>query len=155
MRGSAVFGIGNSDRGDDAVGPIVIRLLRNRAPAAVRIVEHDGAATALLADFKSLSQAWLIDAAQSGAASGTIHRIDCSITGAAVPSRSVSSHGLGLAEAIALARILGTLPQQCILYAIESQHFTHGAPPSPPVLHAAHEVAERILAELLTLPQPS
>jgi hydrogenase maturation protease len=150
-----VLGIGNCDRGDDAVGRIVARLLRKRVPATIRIVEHDGEATAVLAELQALRRAWVVDAAQSGAPPGTIHRIDCSVTDAVVPSGSVSSHGFGVAEAIALARALGTLPPHCIVYAIEAAQFTPGAPPSPEVMRAAHEAAERILAELATPPPPS
>jgi hydrogenase maturation protease len=152
---TAVLGIGNCDRGDDAVGRIVARLLRGRVPATVRIVEHDGEATAVLAELQGLRRVWVIDAAQSGAPPGTVHRIDCSVTDAAVPSGSVSSHGFGVAEAIGLARALGTLPPLCIVYAIEAAHFTPGAALSSAVTQSAHDVAERILAELATPLQPS
>jgi hydrogenase maturation protease len=150
-----VLGIGNCDRGDDAVGRIVARLLRKRVPATIRIVEHDGEATAVLAELQALRRAWVVDAAQSGAPPGTIHRIDCSVTDAVVPSGSVSSHGFGVAEAIGLARALGTLPPLCIVYAIEAAHFTPGAAPSSAVTQAAREVVERILTELATPPRPS
>jgi hydrogenase maturation protease len=150
-----IVGIGNPDRGDDAVGRIAARQLIQRAPADVRIVEHDGEATGLLNDFQSVRHAWLIDAAQSGSPPGTIHRIDCSAADAVPPRGSLSSHGFGVAEAIALARVLGELPLHCIVYAIEAAQFTPGAAASPAVTLAAHEVAERILAELATLPRPS
>ena len=47
-----VFGIGNPDRGDDAVGRIVARSLRASAPADVRIAEQGGEAGALLAELQ-------------------------------------------------------------------------------------------------------
>jgi hydrogenase maturation protease len=141
-----VLGIGNPSRGDDAVGHLVSCLLRPRLPSSIRVIEHGGEATALLAVLEGATDAWLIDAAQSDAAPGTIHRIDCE--GAVVSHRAVSSHGFGIAEAIELARALGTLPRRCIVYAIEAADFTAGAPLSPPVTRAAREVAARILAEL-------
>jgi len=134
---------------------MVARLLRPHVPVGVRILEQDGEATELVTDLQGVRHAWLIDAAQSGATPGTIHRIDCSNTDAVLPRGSLSSHGFGVAEAIALARALGTLPPYCIVYAIEAEQFTPGAAPSPAVTRAAHEVAERILAELLTPPPPS
>jgi hydrogenase maturation protease len=149
--GTVVLGVGNPDRGDDAVGRAVARLLR--VPAGVQVLELDGEATAILTALQGSESAWLIDAAQSGAPAGTIHRIDCCVTGAVIPCSTVSSHGFGVAEAIALARALDTLPPRCIVYAIEAAGFSHGAPLSPAVAHAAHEVAERILAEL-TPPPP-
>jgi hydrogenase maturation protease len=146
-----VIGIGNPDRGDDAVGRIVARLLRDRD---VQAVEHAGEATALQRVLEGVDKAWLIDAAQSGAPPGTIHRIDCA-TDAPMPRSTTSSHGFGVAEAIALARALGTLPPHCVVYAIEVADFTAGAALSPAVTHAAHECAERIFAELVTQPLPS
>jgi hydrogenase maturation protease len=143
-----VIGVGNPDRGDDAVGHLVTHLLRSRIPANVRVVEHHGEATPLLGALESADHAWLVDAAQSGAQPGTIHRIDCAASDRLVPRGSLSSHGFGVAEAIALARVLGTLPPDCIVYAIEASQFTPGAAPSPAVTRAAHQVAERILAEL-------
>ena len=149
---SLVIGVGNPIRADDNIGRVVVDLLRSRAPASVRLIERDGEATALLADLQSARRAWLIDAAQSGAQAGTVHRIDCA-GNALLPRRSVSSHGFGLAEAVALARALGGLPPHCIVYAIEAAEFTPGAAPSPAVMRAAGEVADAILAELAT-PQP-
>ncbi len=126
------------------------RLLRLHV--GTQVVEQDGEATALLAVLQSADRAWLIDAAESGAPAGTIHRIDCA-TNKVPPRGNVSSHGFGVAEAIELARTLSTLPQHCIVYAIEAADFAHGAEVSPAVMQAAHEVAELILAEL-TQPPP-
>lgn len=143
-----VLGIGNPDRGDDAVGRLIARALRTRVPADVRIAEHDGGATALVAALQSARHAWLIDAARSGAPPGTVRRIDCSETDLDIPSGTVSSHGFGVAAAIALARALDVLPRQCIVYAVEAADFNAGAAPSHEVLDAVDDVVERILAEL-------
>jgi hydrogenase maturation protease len=145
---SLVLGIGNPDRGDDAVGRLVVRSLRTQVPACVRVAELDGEATALLAELQSVQRAWLVDAARSGAPSGTIHRIDCSKADLALPSGTVSSHGFGLAEAIGLARALDVLPRQCIIYAVEAADFTAGVAYSSAVPAAVDQVVMRILAEL-------
>jgi hydrogenase maturation protease len=117
-------------------------------------MEHDGEAIALLTALQGADRVWLIDAAQSGAQSGAIRRIDCATD--SVPARpSTSTHGFGVGAAIELARALGTLPKHCIVYAIEAADFTAGTAPSPAVARAAHDVAERIRAELATPPPPS
>jgi hydrogenase maturation protease len=146
-----VLAIGNGDRGDDAAGPITGRLLRERLTLGARIIEHTGEATSLLDVLQSSQHVWLIDAAQSGATPGTIHRIDCAIADAVLPRDTASSHGFGVAEAIGLARALGTLPAHCIVYAIEAADFTAGASPSPAVTRSARQVADRIAAELAEL----
>jgi hydrogenase maturation protease len=142
-----VLGIGNPNRGDDAVGRLVARALCVRLPEAVRVIECDGEATAVLAELQTAQRAWLIDAARSGARPGTIHRIDVSAADLALPAGGVSSHGFGVIEAIALARALGLLPRQCIVYAVEAAAFTVGAALSPAVKRAVDEVAARIMAE--------
>ena len=103
---------------------------------------------ALVAELQSVQCAWLVDAAQSGARPGTIHRIDCSAEDVALPAGTVSSHGFGVAEAVGLARALGMLPRQCVVYAIEAADFSAGAALTPEVTAAAGEVTRRILEEL-------
>ena len=142
-----VIGIGNPDRGDDAVGRTVARALCSNVPAEVRVAEQDGEAMALLEELRTAQRVWLIDAARSGAPPGTIHRIDCSAADAVVPRGSCSTHGFGLAEAVALARVLDCLPERCIVYAIEAADFTTGAALSPAVAAATHAVAAAILRE--------
>ncbi|MBX5454505.1 MAG: hydrogenase maturation protease [Acidobacteriia bacterium] len=143
-----VIGIGNPDRGDDAAGRRVAALLRGTLPAKIAIVEHDGEATALLACLDGVEAAFLVDACASGAPAGTVRRFD--VTAAPLPQRifPFSTHGLGLAEAVELARALGALPKHCIVYAVEGASFAAGAPLSAPVRTAVATIAERIRAEI-------
>ena len=60
----------------------------------------------------------------------------------------MSSHGLGLHQAIELARALGQLPGRCVVYAIEGASFEAGAPLSPAVAAGAVEATERVRAEI-------
>jgi len=141
-----VIGVGNVERGDDGVGRIVARLVGERA-AGVRVVEVAGEAGALIEAMRGAERVWLIDAACSGAAVGTIHRIDCA-DGLVVPEGPVSSHGFGVAEAIGLARALGTLPAQCVVYAIEGARFDVGDGFSREVQEAAEAVAQCVIREI-------
>jgi hydrogenase maturation protease len=129
-----------------------VRLLAGRAPADVELLRHAGEATTLLDGFAGAEALYLIDAAASGAPPGTVRRFDAGTS--ALPSglAEMSSHGFGLAQAIELARALGSLPPRCIVYAIEGARFDAGAALSPAVVRAAATAAERILAELTTLP---
>lgn len=45
---TVIIGIGNADRGDDAVGLVVARKVRDAAPAGVTVTELDGDQLALL-----------------------------------------------------------------------------------------------------------
>ena len=59
-----------------------------------------------------------------------------------------STHLLGVAEAVELARVLGRLPKALRLVAIEGRNFAHGAKLSPQVEAAVETVTNefRVLA---------
>ncbi|MFC3119745.1 hydrogenase maturation protease [Jhaorihella thermophila] len=144
----AVIGIGNPRRGDDAVGREVARWLRGRAPQRARVLDTDGEPASLIALLDGLAAVWIVDACRSGARAGAIRRLDVSAT--ALPSEltTVSTHGLGLAEAIELARAIDRLPPHCVVYAIEASAFDHGSSLTPDVAAAVAETGRRILAEI-------
>lgn len=152
MRGKAgrriVMGVGNLHRGDDAAGRIVAHLLQDAPPEGFEIIEKDGEATALLAELDAAAAAYVIDACASGAAPGAVSRFDAAAGPLPSKAFSLSSHGLGLAETIELARALKQLPPICVVYAIEGGSFETDAPLSPPVAAAVAIVAERLRAEI-------
>jgi len=143
-----VIGIGNPDRGDDGAGRAAAKWLRDRPLSGVDIIEHDGEVSSLLDRLDGAAAVYLIDACTSGAPAGAVHRIDAAAAPLPQEAFSLSTHGLGLAEAIELARALGRLPERCIVYAIEGRNFDTGAPLSPPVAAAIAVAGERVQAEL-------
>jgi hydrogenase maturation protease len=143
-----IIGIGNPDRSDDGVGRLVAQRLRGNVPADVRIEEQDGSAAPLIERLQEADSVWLIDAMVSGAPPGTIQRTDCSAAEALPAKSGASSHGLGVAEAIALTRMLHGLPRVCILFAVEGMTFAHGAAMSADVLAAAESLATCIARDL-------
>lgn len=143
-----VIGVGNRARGDDAAGHEVVAQLRGRLRPEVELVEEDGESLAILARLEGVSAACLIDACASGAPPGTVHRFDVVASRLPQRLRACSTHGLGVAEALELARALGTLPDSCILYAIEGASYELGAPLSAPVRAAVGALVEHLAAEL-------
>jgi hydrogenase maturation protease len=150
-RRRVVIGIGNADRGDDAVGLLTARLLTARLPQGIAVIEHDGEATGLLAHLEGAETAYLIDAAVSGAPAGTVQRFDCSASPLPVGGLVMSTHGFGPAEAIELARALGQLPAECVVFAIEAAGVEAGAALSSVVRAAAEDVAQKIADELASV----
>ena len=61
-------------------------------------------------------------------------------------SDASSTHALGLAEAVELARSLGRLPQRVVVYGIEGESFAFGKGLSAAVAAAADRVTEEVLA---------
>jgi hydrogenase maturation protease len=143
-----VLGVGNPDRGDDGAGRAAARALRPLLPEDVEVTEADGEMTDLLGRLEQADAAFVIDACLSGAPAGTLHRFDVSEAPLPEGVFSVSSHGLGLHQAVELARAFGQLPGRCVVYAVEGASFETGAPLSPPVAAAAAEAAERVRAEI-------
>jgi hydrogenase maturation protease len=142
-----VIGIGNDLRQDDGVGLVVARRLKACAIDGVEILEHDGEATSLLEAWECFQRIAVVDAMWSGAAAGTILRMDAHGPGIA---RGVwhSSHSPGLAEAISLARTLGRLPPALVVYGIEGQAFGYGRGLSPAVENAACDAVRQLVVEL-------
>jgi hydrogenase maturation protease len=143
-----VVGVGNPHRGDDAAGRAVARALRDTLPADVEIVEHDGEAAALIDCLERVDEAYLIDACSSGAPAGTRRRLDVAHA-RLPPERFASTHGVGLAQAIELARALDVLPRRCIVYAIEGATFDVGAPLSAAVAAAVAATANDLRTDLV------
>lgn len=143
-----VIGVGNPDRGDDAAGLAVARLLRNLQAPDIEIVEHGGEATALVLRMGAAEQLFLVDACVSGAPPGTIHCFDASSAALPVFASGYSTHGFGVAAAVELARTLGRLPRRSMAYAIEGESFETGASLSPPVAAAVAELVRRLRAEI-------
>jgi hydrogenase maturation protease len=142
-----VIGVGNCDRGDDAAGPAVARRLRGTLPASIEVAEHNGETASLLALLDGADCAVLVDACVSSGEPGAVRRFDVSDAPLPEAKFSLSTHGLGLGEAVELARALGQLPARTIVYAIEANAFDAGAPLSPAVAAAIDEASERIHAE--------
>lgn len=147
-----VIGIGNQDRGDDAVGLHVARHLAARAAsegwAGVAVLEAAGDALALMEGWAGAARVVLVDAAAPGTAPGRIHRLDPMLVPLPREIALGSTHAFGLAETVELARVLGRLPERLVIYAIEAGGFEAGAALSPEVAASVAPVVARIAAEL-------
>ena len=151
-----VVGIGHEDRGDDAAGPLTARLLARAwgdlLPPQVAVRAWRGDPLGLMDAWSGVERLVLVDAVVSGAAPGTCRRygVDAPFaTGA-----GASTHGVGLADVLALARTLGRLPPTVEVWGIEAADFTAGAPPSEAVATAAAALAAHLAATLEAGPGP-
>ena len=143
-----VIGLGNEYRRDDAVGLVVARRLREAAPESVLVLEETGEGASLLESWQDADTVILIDAVQSGAAPGTVHRLDARAQPIAKEFFRFSTHAFGLAEAVELGRALGRLPPRLTVYGVEGKSFEAGVGLSPEVEAASQMVGERVLGEL-------
>jgi hydrogenase maturation protease len=148
-----VIGIGNSDRGDDGIGRLIVRQLVGRVPRHIAIIERPGDTLALIDDWAGYDGVILVDAAAPGAAPGSTHRIDLLQDDLPTDLSLSSTHAFGVADAVGLARTLGLLPKRLIAYAVEGVDFAPGAPVSPEVAATADTLVARIAAEVRLLEQ--
>ena len=133
-----VSGRGNEWRGDDGVGIEVARRVGGR------VVEGEPLALVDLVDGED--DVVLVDAVSSDAASGTIFRFEAGDEPLPAPLfGTASTHALGLADAVELARSLGRLPPRVLVYGIEGESFAFGKGLSATVVAAADRVTEEVL----------
>lgn len=144
-----VVGIGNEYRSDDGAGLLVARRVRAAGLGRVEVREEGGDVGDLLASWSRSDSVFLVDSVRSDSSPGTIYRFDA--RAAQLPSifvPHVSSHSVGLAEAVELAQALDELPLRLIVYAIEGADFSSGTRLSAAVQAAIPAVAERLIGEL-------
>lgn len=122
-----VIGVGNTFRGDDGIGPVVAARLRELGLPGVTILEQSGEGTSLITAWENAAYVIVVDAVQSGAEPGTIHRIE--VTKEPIPAQygsHFSGHAFGVAGAVEMARLLDRLPQRLIVFGIEGLAFSTG-----------------------------
>ena len=143
-----VIGVGNIWRGDDAVGLLVARRLREKLGPSVEVIEAEGDGLALLDLMEGIDRVILIDAVKGGERPGAPVRLDLSTESRWGTVAPCSTHAMGVADAIDLARALGRLPKQIILYGIEIKSVDSGSALSEPVREGLDSVVEQVYGEV-------
>ncbi|MFD0418699.1 hydrogenase maturation protease [Streptomyces sp. NPDC127108] len=150
----AVVGVGNEYRHDDGVGWAVVGRMRERAarrplPPGTTLATCDGDPVRLISLWEGAGLAVVVDAAHTHpGAPGRVHRIELDAARLARPP-ATSSHGLGLGEAVELARVLGRLPGRLVVYAVEGGDSSLGTGLSSAVAEAVAPLAEAVEVELV------
>ena len=144
-----LVGVGNRYRGDDGVGLVVLQQLGERLPHSMLVVS-DGELTGLLELFEQNSEVVIIDAleAQDGKLkAGSILHLNPAVDGLEDTGLRASTHAMGLAEAIEMARALDSLPQQLRIIGIVGEEFSNRQGLTPAVQLAADQVVRELLEE--------
>jgi hydrogenase maturation protease len=142
-----LLGIG-SPWGDDRVGMLAVRALADIFhPAQVAVSVHDRPGAALIPLVRGAQTAVLVDAVRSGARPGTLHRMEGQAVFAAGRNLS-STHGFGLADALALADELGEGPSRLVLWGVEIETADFTEKLSPAVRAALPGLVEAVSDEV-------
>jgi len=142
-----VVGVGNDLRGDDGIGIAVARRVR-KARAGARVAVLLGDAADLIELMRGEEQVVIVDAVACAGQVGRIHRVDASGGWEGPRQPEGSTHALGVAEALELARTLHCLPPRVTVFGIEGTRFGIGQEPSPEVRAAEDLVVAAVLREI-------
>lgn len=151
-----VIGCGNPDAGDDALGLAATRELRSRLGTQVRGVDivEAGPALAVLDLLDDAEMVFVVDAVRTPGgrrAPGTIVWAEAGPDGLPTDLRSsLSSHGIGVAEAVGLAAALERAPRILFL-GVEVADVTAGHGLSPAVARALQDLLECLETEVRSL----
>jgi hydrogenase maturation protease len=140
-----VIGVGNPDRGDDGAGRAVARRLARLAPPGLVVRECSGEAASLMAAWSGFDDVLLVDACRGAGAPGSVHQLGADDVDRVAALCPASTHSLGVAAAIGLARALGDLPRRLRVCAIESGRLATGEGLSPEVERAVDDVVASLL----------
>jgi hydrogenase maturation protease len=146
-----VIGVGNEMRRDDGAGIAVVERARPLLPPDVEVRTLGGEATALLDAWAGADLAVVVDAVRWAHSPATgVTRIDVTSAPDAVSGfeAGTSSHGLGVAAALALGRALERLPPRLILLLIALAEEGHGEGLSPTVEQHVDDAVALLLAEV-------
>jgi hydrogenase maturation protease len=147
-----VIGVGNEFRRDDGVGPEVLARLRAQVADSVQLVLSDGEPARLIEAWAGATLAVVVDAIRGDqATTGQMHRIVVDQADLEQVN-TVSSHGLGLGDAIGLARALDLMPGRLVVHAIEAADFSFGLGLTPAVAAGADALTVAVLADLAAQP---
>lgn len=138
-----IVGIGNPDRGDDAVGLAVAERLVDDGT----VMLSSGDPTKLIAAWEDKRWVIVVDAVSTGQPAGAVtvlELLDEPIPGGVAHS----SHSLGPIEAVQIGTALGMLPGRITLVGIESSSFVLAGDMSEAV-RASVEPATQIVRSLI------
>jgi len=143
-----VAAFGSEMAGDDGFGPAVIRALRTMVPRGVELVDLGMQPTSLLDYLADRTALCIVDAVlDDGSPPGTL--IETNFFDAGRPrfvhEHSLSSHGLSVADQLALASQLGLLPDEVLVVAVTLGSAQLGGPLGKEVARQVPIAARRIL----------
>jgi hydrogenase maturation protease len=146
-----VAGFGSEFRHDDGVGPLVAERAVVRMPRS-NYVGPLSDPLDLLGVWNNADLVIVVDAVSSGRPVGTVHVLEVDVKGVSLfdgdaePVAGLSStHGIGLAGVLRLARALGQAPRRLVVVGIEGERFDLGPGLSELVESAMTEAVQRVV----------
>lgn len=146
-----VIGCGNLLRGDDGVGPILIRRLWDLGlPDGVRVADGGTAGMDVAFKMRGADRVIIVDAAQTGSPPGTLFKVPGEELENLPPLDGIHLHAFRWDHALAFGRWLlkDAYPSDITVYLIEGSCFEFGAELTPEVAQSMESLATRLVASL-------
>lgn len=153
-----VVGCGNLLRGDDGVGPILVRHLWERGmPEGLRLVDGGTAGMDVAFQMRGAERVVIIDASATGATPGTVYRVPGAELAELPPLQGLHTHSFRWDHAIAFARwaLADACPSDITVFLIEAANVAMGADLSPEVSAAMEKVIDIVEADYISPLRPS
>lgn len=138
-----VVGCGNLLRGDDGVGPVLVRHLWDRGvPDGAKLVDGGTAGMDVAFQMNGARRVVIVDASVTGAVPGTVYRVPGEELNDLPPLSGLHTHSFRWDHAIPFARwALGdACPTDITVFLIEAEQIEMGADLSAPVESAMEQV---------------
>ena len=152
-----VVGCGNLLRGDDGVGPILVRHLWERGvPDGLRLVDGGTAGMDVAFQMRGAERVVIVDASATGAAPGTVYRVPGAELAELPPLQGLHTHSFRWDHAIAFARwaLADECPADITVFLIEAANVAMGADLSPAIATAMETVIDIIEADFISPLRP-
>jgi hydrogenase maturation protease len=147
-----VIGCGNLLRGDDAVGPVLVRRLLERGlPDDCEVADGGTSGMDVAFRMRGVGRVILVDACTTGNEPGTLYRMLGSDVEELPDLATLNLHSFRWDHALAFAHWLlkDEYPADVVVYLIEAGGLEFGAPLTPAVEAAMDRLVDRLLtAEL-------
>ena len=135
-----VVGLGNAWAGDDAVGLVAAERLQRLAPAGVEVLQMEMPDCQIFEGIGANDHLIVVDACLDESPPGTVHELGLEEL-TSLPLRHCSSHGMGLADWLAMAEAMGEETGRLHLYAVSIGQTALGEPLSA----ETEQAVERLL----------
>jgi hydrogenase maturation protease len=152
-----IVGCGNLLRGDDGVGPILVRHLWERGvPEGLRLVDGGTAGMDVAFQMRGAERVVIVDASATGAAPGTVYRVPGSELAELPPLEGLHTHSFRWDHALAFARwaLADDCPTDVTVFLIEAANVAMGVDLSPAVSSAMETVIDVIERDFVSALRP-
>ncbi|MFI5040274.1 MAG: hydrogenase maturation protease [Acidimicrobiales bacterium] len=142
-----IIGCGNLLRGDDAVGPVLVRRLLDRGlPDGVEVADGGTSGMDVAFRMRGAGRVVLVDAATTGGEPGTVYRLAGADVEALPPLEGLNLHSFRWDHALAFGRWLlkDDYPDDIVVYLVEAAGLEFGAPLTPRVDAAVDRLVDHL-----------